>query len=765
MKSIDRHKVSRIVGALTAAGFILSPCGAFAQVAPVAEAVPVEKVAQAAPVAQVAQAAPVAKAAAAAPTATDRVEEIVVTATRRPESSQSVPISVTALKASALQEARVDGTEDLAQQTPGLNMSQRSVSWVPTIRGIGTLDVSAGQETAVATYIDGVYISNVFGANVSFNNIERVEVLKGPQGTLFGRNATGGAIQIITREPDQEPMFKAKFGYGNFQTATGDLYGSGGLTDTLAADIAIHTNSQGKGYGRNVFTDGEIQPEKNVGFRSKWVWTPDDATKATFIADYSKQEGAHGDVRNFLPGSVGLDGSTALPGFYDTQAGWPITSEVKQSGASARIEHEFADFNFLSITAYRKLDNVRFFDNDAAPIPLVGVDWTQKVTTFTQELQLSSKASGKFKWITGAFFMNDTNGYVAPHGIGLFGLAFADVTGTGLPTGGVGFIDGTKTTSGSVFAEGTYNVDPQTRLTAGARYTQDKKEQTGRTEVYLPDGSLLVAIPLTPAEVTYRKPTFRLVVDHDIGDRSMVYASYNRGYRSGSYNSVAPTGIPVKPETVDAFELGSKARYFGGKLQLDGSLFYSKYQDLQVAVSKGSSQEVINAAEAEIKGADFEAQVVASEHLNLRFGAAFLKTQYKKFLDSPCTVRAANGMTVGVTCNPTGNDMLRSPPVTFNIGGKYMIPTSSGHYGASLNYFWTDKFNWEPDGRLQQKAYGLLNGQIMWSTNDQGYTVRLYGKNIANTKYASYAVAQPAIGDQYSAGLPRTYGVELEIRF
>jgi len=210
--------------------------------------------------------------------AVDEVQEIIVTAQRRKERLQDVPIVVSAFAGDQLEAAGVQSTLDLAAVTPGLEFGTQAAYGQPFLRGVGTVANGPGVESPVALYVDGIYYGAMIGSVLTLNNIEQVEVLKGPQGTLFGRNATGGLIQITTKDPTQKFGGYVDAGYGSYNTATGDLYVSGGATHSVAADLSVHYQDQGTGFGRNAFTNSEVNKTKDLSVRSKWVFTPSDAT-------------------------------------------------------------------------------------------------------------------------------------------------------------------------------------------------------------------------------------------------------------------------------------------------------------------------------------------------------------------------------------------------------------------------------------------------------------------------------------------------------
>jgi iron complex outermembrane recepter protein len=216
---------------------------------------------------------------------------------------------------------------------------------------------------------------------------------------------------------------------------------------------------------------------------------------------------------------------------------------------------------------------------------------------------------------------------------------------------------------------------------------------------------------------------------------------------------------------VDAFEIGAKSQLFDGRVQLNGAIFYDKYKNLQVTVALGAEQEVLNAASADIKGAELDAAVLVTDNFTFKLGGSYLDTRYNEFLNAPCSLRDPSGATVEYVCNPTGNKLIRAPNWQGNLGGEYKIPSPVGDFALNLTYFWTAKFDWEVDGRLVEPAYGLLNGQLAWTSNDKHYITRVFGKNLTNREYSTYTTSQPGLGDTYAPGAPRTYGVEFEYDF
>lgn len=733
-----------------------------------------------------------------------QIEEVLVTATKRTISAQSVPISMTALSANRLTMARIEGVRDLALLTPGLNMNGRSNVWIPYIRGIGAQDTSGGQETSVSVYIDGVYISTPHGGQQNFNSVDRVEILKGPQGTLFGRNATGGLIHVITRDPGDELEIFGTVGYGDYDTVNAKLYIGGPLTDNLSADIAIMYRDQGEGYGDNLFTGDEIAADGDEGYRTKWIWQATENIRATWTADYQNHDTGLGDNRNLLPGSIGPMGETGAPGYRDVTMNFPtavidpVTGAVMESGiplpngetdgyienqgTALKLQFDLGWGEFMSLTAYREMEQYNIFDNDGHPVSYVEATQEYNTTeTFTQEFQLLSTGEGNLDWIIGAFYLDDDSGYTGPHGLGIWGVQVLGVAG---PL--VSFQDPINTESIAGFIEGTYSFTDRTRLTLGARLTKDEK-QVGGSQILYGFGPDPIVTPIetfnsldpgAPIKESWTEPTYKVVIQHDFMDDAMVYASFNHGFRSGSFNTVGVTGVPVEPETNDAWEIGIKSQWWDNRLRLNAAAYFTDFEDLQVVISRGGSTDLLNAGTAEIKGIEIDGEASVSDNVTFRFGLSLIDAEYTEFATGPnCSIRDAAGHTLPAPedCNLSGFTMVRTPDTTFNFGVLFRQPVSFGHIGFNLDYLWTDDFFWEIDNRLVEPSVGIVNGSLFWTSPDDRWGITVWARNLTNEKYSIFTVnqAQPGpfaavspfgIGDQYSAAPPVVWGVDFDFK-
>jgi iron complex outermembrane recepter protein len=463
-----------------------------------------------------------------------------------------------------------------------------------------------------------------------------------------------------------------------------------------------------------------------------------------------------------VPSASTEGGPTA--GFYNDRAGYDEYVNTKQGGASLNIRHDFGGFSVNSISSYRKTEVVQAFDNDTTPVRQIDVliD-NQTYKTFTQELQILSPASSSIKWIGGAFYMHDKSGFDGSVGLGLYGN---DLGGTGV------LIKSDITTSSySVFGEATLPLGESTNLTGGIRYTRDERSIAGSTDLVgtnVPGDNTVIfniAPRTTFPSFSEGKPTWRAILSHQFTPEVMAYASYNRGFKSGNFNTTAPSAPPFKSEIIDAFEVGIKAQAFDDRLRLNGAAFLYKYKGLQLTKLSGASLFITNAASADIKGIDFDGEFVISKPLRLRFGAALLNATFNDFTGAQFSVRNPDGTTtISQGGTLTGNDLTRSPKTTFNIGVFGNFPVDNGKISANTNYAYNSGYFWEPDNRLKQKSYGLLNAEIGWFAADDRWGVRFYAKNLTNTEFSVWQVATTN-GDLYAPAAPRTLGGELSFKF
>jgi iron complex outermembrane receptor protein len=674
---------------------------------------------------------------------------------------QDVPITVSAVTADTLQTLGAIDVLDLASTAPGLYVGRQLASPLIYLRGIGTTSTQGGQESPTALYVDGVYYAELPGLNFSFNNIERIEVLKGPQGTLFGRNATGGLVQIVTKDPAKDPSLDIGFTVGNYETYGGKLYATTGIGDNLAADIAFVGSDQGEGWGRNLTLDVETGLTDDYGVRSTWLWTPSDATSVRASVDYTKTETTVGLSRQPAPGSLTLLTGLGPPGdIYDDLSNIENNEEIEAVGAALKISHSFDAVDFVSITGYRDTDTDIAFDQDNTPLPLVNAPIFYKTEQFSQELQLLSTDSERFDWILGVYYLDLDFDYE----LQLNGLAFS----TPPPGGpGVGCCDDRHSRqtvkSYAGYAQGTLAVGDASNITAGIRYTSDEREFRG-TDSFTEIG--LVIPSSAPPKVTQEEPTWRLSFDHRFSDELLMFASYNRGFKSGLYNMVNLAQPAVESEIVDAYEVGFKSDLADDRVRLNGAVFFYNYDDLQIQVINAGLTVLDNAAKAEVMGAELELQAAPTDNLRVYVGLAYLDTEFTEFPNAQLsTPRDAfpfgNDVTTG---SAEGNELVRAPDFNGSLAINYDIPTSNGTWGINGSYVYTGSFFWEPDNRRDEDAYGLLNAQLGWRSPSEAVHVYLFGRNLTDEEYSQF-VSDGGLGDSSTYAAPLTYGLGVDLSF
>lgn len=703
-----------------------------------------------------------------APQQSGQLEEIVVTAQKRSENLQNVPLTVTAFNADALARANVVNAQDLTAVAPGLIVDAGTGVIRPFLRGIGNPSINVGNESSVAFYVDGVYYGRLPISFFEFNNIARVEVLAGPQGTLFGRNASGGLVQIVTREPTQKDTLHAEVGYGNFQTTKATLYAAGGITDNLAADISLLYKNQGQGWGRDITTNLDQWFEDVKAARGKLVFTPGDATKLILAAGYLWSRNDLGlPLSQFEGTTVGSSPGfppvvyNKLPNFYDTRENDQGYTKDEGYDASIQLEHEFSFMSFKSLTAYQHARGAQLFDADFTPDPyfLANLNYLTKQTT--QEFQFASPQNSPVTWIFGLFYMNQLAAYDPTQ----FTEAIAGPPGFALDLFGQ-----QRIRSYAAYTQGTAQIFDATNFTAGVRYTYDKIGASGHNDLQMPGG---VTIPNLPPgylsnDVLFQKVTYKAALDHHFSDEMMGYLSYSRGFKDGTYVLLPFDPQAINPEVVDSYELGTKTEWFDRRIRVNASVFYNRIKDPQVFETRESFIVYANAGAAESKGVEVSTEARLTDYLTSRLGVTYLHATYTDFPNSPCTT--PNPVTGGnnpyTTCNADGHYLSHSPPVTVNLGLDYMVPTAAGNLDAALTYYFNDGYYFDPDQGVKQKAFSLLNAQVGWTLPDGHWHFTAWAKNLTDTKYYSFEGEQGSNGGNYAApAAPRTYGMTVGLDF
>jgi iron complex outermembrane receptor protein len=711
------------------------------------------------------------------------VEEIIVTATRRSQDLQKVAGTVQALPAKTLEQLGITSVLQLTNVVPGFTV-------VPTggnnlyLRGIGTN--SAGyNEAQVAVYLDGLYLANPAMGIYSFNNIDQIEVLKGPQGTLYGRNVTAGLVSVKTRDPGSVLRVDASIGYANYDTFTQNFYISTPITDTLAANVAVYNSKQNDGWGKNLFTGRDIYKSRETGVETKLKWEPTPATKvtATFVYDTNNRDSG----LNFqvVPGTTANDGTT-YSGKYNTRARVVTQAPFNAYIGLLKIQHELDFANLTSLTGYQTSRQRPVFPANTAQLgqPLAGqgttfLSFRQRNRTWSQELQLASKPSDdRLDWLLGAFYYNDNTTIEAT----TFGTCVAGLCAPGGAAPNI--LTGKPTTrSYSGFADVSYRVFDATHLTVGLRYTDETKGLSGSTVplagfpnsvTTLPPSTVIYpgqpfgTNPGIPTKLHFTKLTYRFVLAQDIGSNVRAYISNNLGFKSGAFNANVFSNNPVRPETLDAYEAGVKAQLFDRKLRLNVAYFYYDYKDVQLRSTAppapAGTAILQNVAAVRSKGVDVDFSLVPTAGLTINGGFEILDAKYTRFPGATCSSPGPTGRVVSVSCDLSGRKVAYAAPFSATLGFTYNLDTTFGGLSIAANLNHAKRHTLQPDGSIIAPTANLVDSSITWTSPDKHYDVRLYARNLTNEyTYVSSAVSPNSFA--YIPGAPRQYGITVGLHY
>jgi iron complex outermembrane recepter protein len=695
-----------------------------------------------------------------------QLEEIVVVAQKREENQQKVPLAITTFNSGALESRGIDNITDIAISMPGIQLANSASVVLPYLRGVGSNANAVGSESSVAVYLDGVYYSRLRTGFLDLNNIDRIEVLKGPQGTLFGRNSSGGVIHLITKDPSHTDSVRGSIGYGRFDAFAANIYATTGLTDRLAADIAISGKTDG-GYGRNVTTGKKNGYEDSILVRSKLLFEPSDTTRFLLSGLYSwsnvsAQGGTYpGTTQGTLEPPYTLFRQSDI-GYYNVRDNEGMHYESETFSLTLKAEQELSFARLVSISAYIREDEVGVADGIYDPAPNFRVDLPSTVKQFTQELQLQGQGSQRLNWILGLYYYNNVSQYDK-------GTFFR-----GLPFGpGLNAPAEQRSVSYAAFGQATYEVAPGLKLTGGLRYTIDKIKAD--SVITLLTNPPIVAVDFPEDSKTFKKLTFKTAIDYQVQDNVLAYASFSRGYKSGQYNLLTYTPVPTDPEVLDAYEIGIKSELFDRRLRINASAFYYDITDPQVLLIANGTILLSNAQGARIKGVELEGQVAVTKGLTARFGATYLDPKYTDYQNAPSgppnpNTNPALGP-VGGTISPLlsidakGNQTPYASKFTANLGFDYILQTSHGDWQLTADYYYNDGFYFEPDNFLRQGRYSIVNAQLKYMpTKNLG--VRIWGKNLTGQKYAASASTQEGVaGYPWMPAPPRKYGIAVDFSF
>jgi iron complex outermembrane receptor protein len=704
------------------------------------------------------------------------LEEIVVTAQKRSESLENVPIAVTSLTADRLASVGVETTSELSLVTPGLTMVNISGNSFPHIRGIGTTALGAGFENPVSLYLDGVYIASGAASLLTLNNIAQVDVLKGPQGTLFGRNATGGLIDIKTKDPQSMFGGEVDLGYGNYNTSVVGGYLTGPLSEQLAADLAVRASTQGQGYGTNLFNGEDVyKTVRDIAVRSKWRWTPGSSTSLMFIFDYEENAGNQYTTFSNAPGTMPLFGAAGPIRNWDIASDYQPHNAFQGGGVSIHLDQDVGFAELKNIAAYRRSKSALSFDGDGTTQAIQTLD---PVVTddlqFTDELQLVSSGNERLQWVVGAYYLHgDSKADPSTVLLGgpLVNFLVPPTSPFFQPFDQLSIYGEQKTNSWAGYAQSTFAITPTDHLTVGVRYTEERRSLNASEDATFSPaipgfGGMTIPALVPPVDETktFSKPTWRIALDHRFDEQVLGYVSYNRGFKSGGFNPGVPTDPAYNPEVLDAYEIGLKTEFLDRRVRFNSAAYYYDYKDIQVGHFVLGQIGYYNGAEAKIYGLDADFEALITRELTLTAGVAIIHDRFTNFPNAVIFTPQSFGGNATTTGSANGNRLPLTPDATFNVSLDYHRPLPVGELLFDITESYSKGYVFAPDNILRQPAYNLVNAAISWTSPSQRFTASVWGKNLDNQLVAN-ALLSSAIGSLASYQPPRTYGVSISQKF
>jgi len=730
------------------------------------------------------------------------LEEVIVTAQKREESLQEVPISITAVSGEVLRQDGVASLHDISEKIPNLIFSAFSPGQPEiAIRGIGTKEDGAAASDSTVVSIDDVYIAARTAQVFDIFDLERIEVLRGPQGTLYGKNSIGGSLNFVTSKPSEDLRIRLQQTIGDFQRYdTGGLI-SGPLSENLLGKFSF-SRRKFDGYFDNLLFDQQWGEADTLAMRGQLLWKASDTVEVLFGADYSDDDlgatnrepiGSAGPLHDCGCASDPVAVNIALGGAgdaHDTLAETEGFTDRQVYGINAKLTWDLGNQQFVSITSYRESDFDWLEDSEGLPpspyIDITGASGNptpaltqpaaagftfdindsaiEDTEQFTQELRLIGQSTNKLHWVAGAFYSDEKIErserfhFTALGGPGPNNLS--DYQANML----------NDSISWAVYAQATYAITERLNFTGGLRYSYEEKDILVSNDRFSGPPLLLQAFDPATASENWNNLSGRAAVDYAISDDVMTYASISTGFKSGGFTGAATTvGVATTPfdeETATSYEVGLKGLWANRRLQTNIAVFFTDYKDLQVTrffqpVGSGFGQFITeNAGKAEIKGAELEVVGLLTDGWELGGNLALLDAEYTEFTGTP----AATG-----NSDFSGNRLRQAPKYTVYLYTTYTFRLeNSGQIAAKVDYAYQDDMFFDPDLNpiTVSPSYSLWNARLAWTSADDTWEIAGWIKNISDKDYVQHAFSQRGSRIAFARfGDPRHYGVTLTYNF
>ena len=716
------------------------------------------------------------------------LQEIVVTATKTKSTVGDVPAALTAITANSLEEGQVTQLADIATLVPNLDFGEAFGQVKLTMRGIGFSNLAMGTEGSVALNVDGVYISRPAGQAGLLFDIAQVEALRGPQGTLYGRNATGGTLNYTTTRPTPQWASNVSLLAGNYDHRRGE-FGIGGpiAASTLTFRLAGLVEDSG-GYGTNVVNGRDVDNRHTRAARLSLLLKPPDTTfQNLLIVDYNRekdasalpylvaQAGLTGEPGTVPIGITGLAlGGTAIFSPYNVAYDYQPSYRRRGWGVTNIASLDAGLFQIKSTTAYRRLNWWAASDLDGTSAPVAFIQNGEDDKQFSQEIDANASTE-RLDTTFGVYYFHE---YID----GLQLIPF--YVGGSVGQLGQGFAAGGLQTTNAYagFGQGTLKLSKSLSITAGLRYSYEKKDETDLYTDFVNDTKFLE--PYNPGNPPFEAPfpqqahwsstTPKLGVEYRPRKAMLLYASASKGFKAGGFNfggTATPPGEPnkpsnpaVAPETVWAYEAGVKDVFAGGRADLNTAAFYYDYKDLQISQITGYVTQFTNAAAARVYGIEAELQTRVTEHLNVDANVTWLHARFTQFETGD-----ASRPGLGVI-DVAGNPLPQAPDYTAHLAGDYTFDLAGGKLILRGEYDWTDRIYYDEYRRalISQASYGKVNTFLTYRTPDGSWDLSVFAKNLTDKKTYSFKYVSTSTFGYPLFGFvdpPRTFGVQARYSF
>ena len=681
------------------------------------------------------------------------LEEVIVTAQLREQNLQDVPVSVTAFSGEDLDDFRLFSLQDIARFTPGFTGSSfNNSNPIFAVRGANNTFSQAGASKPVGVFIDEVFIPRNSAANFDLFDLEQVAVLRGPQGTLFGRNVTGGALQITTSKPSLEkPELKLKLGGGNLDYIEAAGLGSVPLSDNAAGKVSFSYKNR-EGYITDRFNGHDYNDIETLSIRGQLLFEVSDELEVIASVDYTKDD-TNSRGYTLVSNSAGTDFSDNDGDIETAELDLPQDFDREIWGVSLRAYWDLAPGTVSSITAYRESDATEFYSLGAGAVALPTVS-TQFIKNeidepkmFSQELRFVSAKGDIFDYILGFYYYTeDTDRVVDDLLLGISGfVTFVDRS----------FDVNVDTESYAFYADATIHLFDTVDISFGGRYTNEDKEVTVNfTDKRRATNNFLVA-----PQADFDEFTTRVAIKWGATENINLFASRTEGFTAGGFNtetnSATAINLGFNPETITAYEVGAKTRWLDDSLTFNITGFIQDFEDKQEGFFNVAERffSIFNASEASMDGVEIEAVWYPTDGLALYFSYSWLETEYERFV-------------IPGGADFTGNRLQTAPENTVSAGFNFRHPIKDmGNLLLNASYAWQDDYftgaSNSPNFLID--SYGLVNASVGFETSDGRWRIKLWGNNLSDKEYVLIRGTSGAIGEYY--GAPITYGATLTFNY